>query len=60
MHRGRDTIATISQNENLWISNKISLEFDPRGTINNIPELVYIMAWSRLGDKPSFEPVMVS
>ena len=32
-------------NEIIWISIKISLKFFPRGPINNIPELVQIMAW---------------
>ena len=47
-------------NENVWISIKISLNFVPKGPINNIPSLVQIMAWRRPGDKPLFEPMMVS
>ena len=47
-------------NENVWISIKISLNFVPKGPINNIPSLVQIMAWRRPGDKPLSEPVMVS
>ena len=39
-------------NENVWISIKISLNFVPRGPINNIPTLVQIMAWRRPGHKP--------
>ena len=35
-----------------WIPIKISLKFVPKGRINNIPALVQIMAWRRLGDKP--------
>ena len=31
-----------------------------RGLINNIPALVQIMAWRRPGDKPLFEPMVVS
>ena len=31
-------------------SFKISLKFDPEGSINNIPALVEIMAWSQSGD----------
>ena len=38
----------------------MSLEFVPRGPINNIPKLVQVMAWRRPGDKPLSEPVMVS
>ena len=30
------------------------------GRINNIPALVQIMAWRRSGDKPLFEPMMVT
>ena len=47
-------------NEDVWISIKISLKFVPKGPINNIPALVQIMAWRRLGDKPWSEPMMVS
>ena len=46
--------------ENLWIPIKISLKFVPKGSINNIPALVRIMAWRRLGDKPLSEPMMVN
>ena len=47
-------------NENVWIWIKISLKFVPKGPINNIPAMVQIMAWRRLGDKPLSEPMMVS
>ena len=46
-------------NENVGISLKISLEFVPTGQINNIPALVQIMAWRRLGDEPLSEPKML-
>ena len=46
-------------NENVWISIKISLKFVPRGSINNIPASVQVMAWRRPGDKPLSEPMMV-
>ena len=36
------------------------LKFVPKGPINNIPALVQIMVWRRPGDKPLFEPMMVS
>ena len=62
-HSGRDTMAAIFQtiflNENVWISINISLKFVPMGPINNIPALVLIMAWSRPGDKPLSDPMMV-
>ena len=47
-------------NENIWISINISLKFDPKGSINNIPALVQIMAWRRPGDKPLSELMMVN
>ena len=46
--------------ENVWISIKISLKFIAKGPINNDPALVQIMAWRRPGDKPLFEPMIVS
>ena len=55
-----DIFKWIFLNENLWISNKISLKFVPKGQINNIPALVQIMAWCRSGDKPLSETMMVS
>ena len=67
-HWGRDKMDAISQTtfssafswmKMFEISVKISLKFVPKGAINNIPALVQIMAWSRSGDKPLFEPMMV-
>ena len=55
-----DTFKRIFLNENVRISITISLKFVPNGPINNIPSLVQIMAWSRSGDKPLSEPMMVS
>ena len=55
-----DTFMRIFLNENVRISIKVSLKFVPKGPINNIPALVQIMAWRRSGDKPLFEPMMVS
>ena len=40
--------------------NVISLNFVPKGSINNFPALVQIMAWRQPGDKPLSEPMMVS
>ena len=51
---------SISLNEKVLISIKISLKFFPRCPINNIQALVQIMAWRRPGDKPLSEPMMVS
>ena len=46
--------------ENVWISIDISLKFVPKGTINNNPALVQIMAWHWSGYKPLSEAKMVS
>ena len=59
-HFADDIFKCISLNENERISNKISLKFVLKGSINNIPALVQIMAWRRPGDKPLSEPMMVS
>ena len=36
----------------------MSLNFVPKGSINNTPALVQKMAWRRPGDKPLPEPMM--
>ena len=59
-HFPNDIFRCIFSNESVYISIKISLKFVPKGPINNIPALVQIMAWRRSGDKPLFEPMMVS
>ena len=59
-HFPDDIFKCIFLNENEWISIKISLKFVPKGQINNIPSLVQIMAWRRLGVKPLSEAMMVS
>ena len=48
-----------SQNENIWISIKMSPKFIPKGPINNIPALVHIMAWRQTGDKPLSETMVI-
>ena len=55
-----DTFKRIFLNENARISINISLKFVPKGSINNDPALVQIMAWCRSGDKPLSESMMVS
>ena len=55
-----DIFNYIFLNENVWISQNISLKFVPKVRINNIRALVQIMAWRRPGDKPLSEPMMVS
>ena len=59
-HFPDDILKCIFLNENVWISIKISLKFVLKGLINNIPALVQIMAWCRTGDKPLYEPMLVS
>ena len=54
-----DIFKCIFENENEWISPRISLKFVPKVWINNIPALVQIMAWRRPGDKPLSKPVSV-
>ena len=55
-----DIFKCIFFNENVWISIKVPLKFDPKSPINNIPALVQIMAWRGPGDKPLSEPMMVN
>ena len=59
-HFADDTSKCIFLNENVWIPITIRMEFVPKGPINNIPALVQIMAWRRLGDKPLSESMMVN
>ena len=53
------TFKRIFFNENIRMSNKISLKFVPKVPINNIPALVQIMAWRLPGNKPLSEPMIV-
>ena len=55
-----DIFKCIFLNENVYISIETSLKFVPRVPINNIPALVRIMAWHRLGDEQLSEPMMDS
>ena len=45
-------------NENVRIAIHISLTFVPKGSIDNRPALVQIMAWRWTGDKPLSEPML--
>ena len=45
------TLSNAFFNENLVISIEISLKFVHKGQFNNIPALVYIMAWRLPGDR---------
>ena len=44
-HFADDILRCLFLNENVWFSIKISPKFVPKGPINDIPELVRIMAW---------------
>ena len=48
-----DNFKCIFLNENDRIPIRIPLQFVPRITIDNRPVLVQVMAWCRIGDKPS-------
>ena len=54
-----DTFKYKFVNNNVLISMKISPKFAPKGSINNNPKLVKIMAWHWPGDKLLYEPMMV-
>ena len=58
-HFPDDNFKCIFLNENIWMSIKMSLNFVPKGPINNIPALVQIMAWRLVGAKPLCETMMV-
>ena len=53
-----DIFKWILLNENGKIPIQVSLNFVPKGPINNIPALVQVMAWRRTGDKPLPESMM--
>ena len=59
-HFADDIFKCFSLNENVSLRIKISLEFVPKGPINNFPTLVQIVAWRHPGDKPLSEPMLVS
>ena len=59
-HFPDDIFKCIFLNENILNPIKSSLKFVPKGSINNIPALVQIMAWRRPGDKPLSEPMMIN
>ena len=51
-HFADDISICIFVNKKLSNLIEISLRFVPKGPIDNIPALVKIMAWHRMGDKP--------
>ena len=58
-HFPDDILKCIFMNEKCCILIRISLKFVPKGPINNIPALVWIMAWCWPGVKPLSEPIVV-
>ena len=58
-HFADDFLKCIFVNENVWIAIEISLKFVCKGPIDNIPSMVYIMAWCRPGNKPLSGPMVV-
>ena len=57
-HFADDMFKYIFLNENIRISNKISLKYVPRFLIDNMSTLVQIMGWRRPGNKPLSEPML--
>ena len=58
-HFPDDILKCIFLNENVSIWLKVSLQLLLKGLVGNIPSFVQIMAWSRPGDKPLSEPMMI-
>ena len=57
-HFADDIFRWIFVNEKFCILINISMKFVPKGLNNDIPTLVHIMAWCRIGDKPLSEPML--
>ena len=53
-----DIFKCVFFNETVWIAIKISLKFVPKVRINNIPELVQVMAWHQSVDEALSEPML--
>ena len=54
-----DNFRCIFVNGKFLILVKISQKFVSKGPIDNSPALVHIMAWHRIGDKPSPQPMLI-
>ena len=54
-----DIFKCIFMNEKFCISIRISLQFVPKGSLDNKSVLVQVMAWRRTGDKPLPMPILV-
>ena len=53
-----DIFKSIFLREKYEILIKISGNFVPRGSIDNMSALVQAMAWHRISEKPSHEPML--
>ena len=54
-----DIFNGILLNENVWISNKISVKFILKGPMDNAPAaLVHVIVWRRIGNTPLPEPML--
>ena len=58
-HYANGIFKCIFLNENVLISIKNSLKFNPNDSIKNILALVQIPPWHRAGDKSLFEPMII-
>ena len=54
-----DIFKWIFMNASVWIPIKFSLQFVPKGPVDNIPSLIQIMSWRRPGNEPLSEPMIV-
>ena len=59
-HFADNNFKCIFLNENICVLINVSLQFVPKGPINNIPALIQTKACRWPGDKPLSEPMMVS
>ena len=57
-HIANNVFKCIFINEKFCILKQLTLKFAPKAQINNIPELVQVMAWRQSGDKPLSEPML--
>ena len=57
-HFPDDIFKCIFVNEKFWILIQISLNFVPRGPIDDMWALVQVMAWRWTGDKSLPEPML--
>ena len=57
-HLADNLFRRIFMNEKVGILIEISLNFVPKGPIDNKSVLVQVMAWRWIGDKPLSEPML--